>query len=86
VATRLANKTGGHGSSIEKHKYDETPHPENSKPLNKNGAVLFQVLRRYSLLNSWTDPHIAKDRFHTFKTGNDSNAKALRMLVFSWRQ
>ncbi|MGR2707408.1 MULTISPECIES: hypothetical protein [Pseudomonas] len=85
-ATGLAGKAVGHGSSIEKHKYDETPHPRNSKHLNKNGTALFQVLRRYSLLNSCTDPHIASDQFYTLKTGDDSNAKALRMLVFSWRQ
>ena len=29
---------------------------------------------------------MAADQFYTLKTGNDSNAKALRMLVFSWRQ
>lgn len=39
-----------------------------------------------SLLNSCTGPDIASDQFYTLKTGNDSNAKALRMLVFSWRQ
>lgn len=82
LATGLANKAGGYGGSIEIHKYDETPYPENSKHLNKNGTVLVQVLRRYSLLNSCTDPYIARDQFHTLKTGNDSNAKALRMLVF----
>ncbi|WP_139372535.1 hypothetical protein [Pseudomonas fluorescens] len=86
MATDLANKVGGHGGSIEKHKYDETPCPEISKRLNKNGTALVQVLRRNSLLNSCTDPDIASDQFHTLKTGNDSNAKALRMLVFSWRQ
>ncbi|WDU64328.1 hypothetical protein LRS56_07530 [Pseudomonas poae] len=47
MATDLARKTGGHGSSIEKHKYDETPHPGNSKHLNENGTALVQVLRRY---------------------------------------
>ena len=86
MATDLANKAGGHGSSIEKHKYDETPCPETSKHVNKNGTALFQVLRRYSLLNSCTDPDMAADQFYTLKTGNDSNAKALRMLAFSWRQ
>ncbi|WP_130908875.1 hypothetical protein [Pseudomonas antarctica] len=86
MATDLAGKTGGRGGSIEKHKYDETPHPGNSKHLNKNGTVLFQVLRRYSLLNSRTDPGTASDQLYTLKTGKDSNAKALRMLVFSWRQ
>ena len=86
LATDLAGKVGGHGGGIEKHKYDETPCPGNSKHLNKNGTALFQVLRRYSLLNSCTDPDKAADQFYTLKTGNDSNAKALRMLVFSWRQ
>ncbi|MGE1153395.1 hypothetical protein [Pseudomonas kitaguniensis] len=86
MATDLANKAGGHGSSIEKHKYDETPCPETSKHVNKNGTALFQVLRRYSLLNSCTDPDTASDQLYTLKTGNDSNAKALRMLAFSWQQ
>ncbi|MEO8492470.1 hypothetical protein, partial [Pseudomonas sp.] len=84
-ATDLAHKTGGHGSSIEKRKYDETPCPETPKHVNKNGTALVQVLRRYSLLNSCPVPDIASDQLYTLKTGNDSNAKALRMLVFYWR-
>ncbi|WP_248752376.1 hypothetical protein [Pseudomonas sp. MWU15-20650] len=83
MATHLANKAGRQGSSIEKHKYDETPYPENSKHSNENGTALFQALRRYSLLNSRTGPDITRGPFHTFKTGNDSNAKTLRMLAFS---
>lgn len=82
-ASDPASKVEGCGGSIEKHKCDETPYPGNSKHSNKNGTALFQVLRRYSLLNSCTDPYIAADQFYTLKTGNDSNAKALRMLVFS---
>jgi len=39
------------------------------------------MLRRYLLLNSRTDP-ILPDPLQAFKTGNDSNAKALRMLAF----
>ncbi|WP_215898822.1 hypothetical protein, partial [Acinetobacter bohemicus] len=79
----LQTRPGGHGGSIAKHKYDETPYPENSKRSNKNGTALVQVLRRNSLLNSCTGPNNAQGLLHTLKTGNDSNAKALRMLVFS---
>ncbi|MGU3305469.1 hypothetical protein ACLBW8_04245 [Pseudomonas sp. M5A4_2d] len=56
------------------------------KTLKQKRHSPFSGTAPLSLLNSCTDPGIAWDQFYTLKTGNDSNAKALRMLVFSWRQ